>query len=46
MLFSALLNAQDDVQDGSNNRVENYRGFAMIDYTEKISLLFFEMVMC
>ena len=35
VLFSALLNIQDDVQDGSNNRVANHMGFAMIDCTEQ-----------
>ena len=30
MLFSALLNIQDDVQDGSNNMVGNHMVFAMI----------------
>ena len=46
LLFSALQNIQDDVQDGSNNRVGNHMGFAMIDCTEKNNgLLFFVMVM-
>ena len=35
MLFSALLNIQDDVQDGSNNMVGNHMVFAMIHCTEK-----------
>ena len=35
MLFSALLNIQDDVQDGSNNMVRNHMVFAMIHCTEK-----------
>ena len=34
-LFSALLNIQDDVEDGSNNRVGNHMGCAMIDCAEK-----------
>ena len=34
-LFSALLNIQDDVQDGSNNRVGNHMGCAMIYCTKK-----------
>ena len=37
VLFSALLYTQDDVQDGSNNRVGNHMGFAMIDCKEKIT---------
>ena len=45
VLFSTLLNIQDDVQDGSNNSVGNHTGFAMIDCTEKIRDLFFVMVM-
>ena len=36
-LFSALLNIQDDVEDGSNNRVGNHMGCAMIDWAEKIT---------
>ena len=35
LLFSALLNIQDDVQDGSNNMVGNHMVFAMIHCTEK-----------
>ena len=34
ILFSALLNIQDDVQDGSNNMVGNHMVFAMIHCTE------------
>ena len=34
-LFSALLNIQDDFEDGSNNRVGNHMGCAMIDCTLK-----------
>ena len=41
VLFSALQNIQDDVQDGSNNRVENHMGFAMTDCTEKITDSYF-----
>ena len=44
-LFTALINVQDDVKDGSNNRVRNYIGCAMIDCTEKNDrLLFFVMI--
>ena len=35
-LVSALLNIQDDVEDGSKNRVSNHMACPMIDYTEKI----------
>ena len=41
MLFSALLNIQDDVQDGSNNRVGNHMGYAMIDCAKKIMNSYF-----
>ena len=34
-LFTALINIQDDVEDGSNKRVRNHMGCAMIDCTEK-----------
>ena len=37
----ALLNIQDDVEDGSNNRVGNHMGCAMIDCTEKITGFYF-----
>ena len=41
-LFSALLNIQDDVEDGSYNRVGNHMGCAMIDCTKK----FFFICLC
>ena len=40
LLFSALYNPHDDVQDGSNNRAGNHMGFAMINCTEKNNGLF------
>ena len=40
-LFSVLLNIQVDVEDGSNNRVGNHMGCAMIDCTEKITDSYF-----
>ena len=41
MLFTALLNIQDDVQDGSTNRVGIRMLFAMIHCTEKILDFYF-----
>ena len=39
--FSALLNIQDDVIDGSNNRLGNHMVYAMIHCTEKITRSYF-----
>ena len=46
LLFSVLLNIQDDVQNDSNNRVGNHMVFVKIHCTEKITVsYFFVMVM-